>query len=127
LVLLVACTNALALQGDPPLWGGSCSPETLIDVDSPDFPLTVSVARKMIRNHALKMFKARIAPYIEISPETGKEIYRRRYQPQIDAIGRDVEQWERRAKDKVEKYLEVDPCPDGLGLVIRTKYLDLVW
>jgi len=73
------------------------------------------------------MFKARIAPYIEISPETGKEIYRRRYQPQIDAIGRDVEQWERRAKDKVEKYLEVDPCPDGLGLVIRTKYLDLVW
>jgi hypothetical protein len=81
----------------------------------------------MISDQKGKMIKAKIAPYVEIDPETGKESYRRRYQPQIDAIVREADEWERRAKDKVEKYLEVDPCPDSLGLVIRAKYLDLIW
>jgi hypothetical protein len=34
-------------------------------------------------------------------------------------------EWERRAKDKVEKYAEVDPC--NKELVIRMKYLDLLY
>lgn len=126
-ILLVACTNAFALQGDPPLWGGNCNPDSWISVDSPDFPLTVAVAHKMIRNHAYKMFKTRIAPYIEIDPKTGKEAVRAKYMPQVEVVRAEAEQWERRAKDKVEKYLENDPCPNGLGLVIRRKYLDLVW
>jgi len=125
LPLLFVATTAFALPGDPPLYGGSCDSETQINVNSPDFPIPLSFVHKMINEQAMKMFKAKIAHYIEIDPATGKEIYRGRYRPQVDAATREVEEWKRRAKEKVEKYAEVDPC-DG-SLVIRNKYLDLIW
>lgn len=127
LLSITICGNVFALQGDPPLWQGNCSPDYEMRIDSPDLPIPVSVARKMIKDRAWEMFKARISPYTKINPETGKEVYRARYQPQIDAIHKEVDQWQTRAKDKLEKYLEVDPCPNSMGLVIRQKYLDLVW
>jgi len=127
LMLLFVATTAFALPGDPPLYGGSCDPKKFIPLESPDFPWTIPIVHKMIHEQATKMFKAKIAPYIEISPETGQEVYQRRYQSQMEAAKREAEEWERRVKDKVEKYMEVDPCPNGLGLIIRAKYLDLIW
>lgn len=127
LPFLFVASIVFAFPEDPPLWGGSCDPEKSISINSPDFPYPISLVNKNIREQAIKMFKAKSAPYIEVDPKTGKESYRRKYQPQIDAASREVEEWERRTKDKVEKYVEVDPCPDGLGLIIRAKYLDLIW
>jgi hypothetical protein len=130
LVLLASvllCDSAFALPGDPPLWGGSCDKEKFHPFESPDFPVPVSLVHKMIREERIKLLRTKLAPYIEINSQTGKEAYRFKYQPQIDAALREVDEWERRVKDKAEKYMEVDPCPDGMGLVIRSKYADLIW
>ena len=126
-ILIVIAGDAAALQGDPPLFGGSCDPNAKINIKDPNLPLTVSYVYKIIKERSNEMIRSKMAPYIEVNPETGKEVYRKKYQPEIDAIIRDVNQWERRAKDKVEKYLENDPCPNGMGLVIRAKYVDLIW
>ena len=124
-ILLFVAATASALPGDPPLYGGDCDPEKRISTDDPDLPVTIAVVYKMIEEEALKMLKVKIAPYIEIDPETGKEFYRGMYQPQVDAATREVEEWQRRAKDKAEKYVEVNPC--SKKLVIRMKYLDLIF
>jgi len=72
LMLLFVATTAFALPGDPPLHGGGCDPNTVIPLKSPDFPWAIPVVHKMIKEQAFKMFKAKIAPYIEIDPATGK-------------------------------------------------------
>jgi hypothetical protein len=124
LALLFAATTAFALPGDPPL---SCDPEAKLYLKSPDFPFPISYVHKVIREQAIKMLDAKLTPYLENDPQTGEKFYRKMYQPQADAALREVEEWRRRAKDKAEKYVENDPCPDGLGLIIRQKYLDLIW
>lgn len=126
LPLLFVATIVFALPGHPPSHGGNCGPKTKLYRDSPDFPVPISIVFYMIREQKTKMFNAKIAPYIEIEPETGRELWRREYRPQIDAAFGEVEEWERRTKDKAEKYIEVDPCAD-MGLIIRAKYLDLIW
>jgi hypothetical protein len=126
--LLFVATTAFALPGDPPLWGGSCDPEKVINIKNPDFAVPVELVHKWIEERGIRMFKAKIDPFLEIDPKTGeKTIYRERHQPQVDAATREVEEWQRWAKDKAERYMEVDPCPDGMGLVIRNKYVDLIW
>lgn len=123
-VLLFVATTAFALPGDPPL---SCDPEAKLYLKSPDFPWPVSLVYKTIDEQAVKMLEAKIAPYTEINPHSGEKFYRRMYQPQLDAALREVEEWKRRVKEKAEKYIENDPCPNGVGLFIRNKYIALIW
>ena len=111
-------------MGDPPF---SCNKEGIIALDDPDFPIPVRVVHEKIREETIRRLKAKIAPYTEIDPETGKEVYRRMHQPQINEALREVEEWERRVKDRAEKYIEVYTCPGVTGLVIRAKYIDLIW
>jgi hypothetical protein len=119
-------TTAFALPGDPPIWGGNCDPEAEFNVNDPDFPVPIPLVHKMINDEGKRLFKAKIDPYLEVDPKTGeKSIYRGRHQPQVDVAGREVEEWKRRVKDRSEKYIEVDPC--NKGLVIRAKYVDLIW
>jgi len=49
------------------------------------------------------MLEAKLAPYTEIDPETGRKFYRKMYQPQADAALRELEEWERRMKEKVKR------------------------
>jgi hypothetical protein len=88
-ILLFLATTAFALPGDPPLWGGDCSDEAKFHADDPDLPVAVSVVNQLIRNQSLKMYEAKAAPYLEVDPQTGNKVYKRRYQPQIDAISRE--------------------------------------
>jgi hypothetical protein len=94
-ILLFVATSAFSLPGDPPLWGGDCDDEKQFHVDDPDLPVAVSAVNTIIRNQALKMYEAKAAPYLEVDPKTGEKVYRKRYQPQIDAISREVMEWER--------------------------------
>jgi hypothetical protein len=125
LALLFVASNVFALPGDPPF---NCDLNAKLFLNSPDFPVFYSEVRRMIREQERKMLEAKIAPYMEIDPQTGEEIYRRRYQPQVDAALREVEEGERRAIEKAEKYVE-NFCPNSstIGLVIRKKYLDLIF
>ena len=75
-------------------------------IDNPDFPVRYPFIVQIINEKALKMFEAKVAPYIETDPETGKKTYRRIYQPQVDAASREAEEWKTRVKDKAEKYIE---------------------
>jgi len=125
-ILLLMATTTFALPGDPPLWGGNCDPEKQFSVDDPDLPVPISLVHKMIRDEKIRIFKAKIDPYLEVNPKTGeKTVYRGRHKPQVDAAGREAEEWERRVKDRSEKYIEVEPC--NKGLVIRSKYIELIW
>jgi hypothetical protein len=125
LALLFTATTAFALPGDPPF---DCDPDAKLYLKSPDFPVFYSEVLKKIIEQRNKMLKAKISPYLETDPKTGKEFYRFRYQPQVDVAIREVDEWERRAKEKAEKYIE-NFCPNNskVGLVIRQKYLDLIW
>ena len=124
-IVFFAATTAFALPGDPPLWGGKCGENAEMRLSDPDLPIPIAVVHKSISDEKSRLLRAKVSPYVEIDPKTGEEIVRAMHLPQVESALREVEEWERRTKDRAEKYIEVDPC--NKGLIIRAKYVDLIW